>query len=405
VTTSLLVRTLLAAAACVLAAAPALAAEPAKRATAAPADDLSAIEATPQDVAEGKRLAQDACARCHGPNGVSGTAGIPHIAGQRAAYLHMQLRVYKQGSRPQSAMTGAVKFLSDEGLIKVSAYYASLDPAPRMTTKVPPSRPDPVEAGKAASASCAGCHGATGVTTMPGSPSLVGLDPRYFVAAMNAYKSGARKHDMMKTFAAALGEADTQNLALFYALQKPAKAQTKAAGDAVAGKVPAAACGGCHGDTGVSSNPATPGLAGQDAEYLVVATRAYKDGTRSDDAMTAPAALLDDKALRDVAAYYAAQMPQAPTVRKPPSVSEWIERCDRCHGVNGNSTDPMMPAIAAQRPDWLEQVMNAYRTGGRKSSAMSAMSASLSDADVKDLAAHYSRQTARPVTYIVIPKK
>ena len=37
--------------------------------------------------------------------------------------------------------------------------------------------------------------------------------------------------------------------------------------------------------------------------------------------------------------------------------------------------------------------------------AMSAMSASLSEADIKDLAAHYSRQSARPVTYVVIPAK
>jgi len=50
-------------------------------------------------------------------------------------------------------------------------------------------------------------------------------------------------------------------------------------------------------------------------------------------------------------------------------------------------------------------VLHAYRTGARKSSAMSAMSATLSETDVKDLAAYYARQTARPVTYVVIPPK
>ena len=92
-------------------------------------------------------------------------------------------------------------------------------------------------------------------------------------------------------------------------------------------------------------------------------------------------------------------------MRKPLALDEWIARCERCHGVNGNSTDPLVPAIAAQRADWLEQVLNAYRSGARKSAAMSAMSATLSETDVKDLAAHYSRQTARPVTYVVIPEK
>jgi cytochrome c553 len=367
---------------------------------------MRAVLATPQEVAEGKRLAQDACARCHGANGVSSTAGIPHIAGQRAGYLHLQLRAYKQGGRPQSPMTGAVRFLSDDGLVKVAAYYASLDPPPRIAaTRPAPTRPDPVQVGKSAAEGCSSCHGETGVSSTPGSPSLVGLDPRYFAAAMAAYKSGARKHDMMKGFAADLKEAEVQSLALFYALQKPARAETKAAGDAAAGKVAAAACSGCHGETGVSSNPATPSLAGQDAEYLVTATRAYKDGTRKDESMKAPAAALDDKALANVAAYYASQAPQAPNVRRPLGVAEWTARCDRCHGVNGNSTDPMVPALASQRSDWLEQVLAAYRSGARKSIAMSAMSSSLSETDIKDLAAHYSRQSARPVTYIVIPAK
>jgi len=34
---------------------------------------------------------------------------------------------------------------------------------------------------------------------------------------------------------------------------------------------------------------------------------------------------------------------------------------------------------------------------------MAAMSALMSEADVKDLSAHYARQNARAVTYIVVP--
>ena len=369
-------------------------------------EDLRSLQASAQDVSEGKRLAQEACARCHGPNGISATAGIPHIAGQRAPYVHMQLRAYKQGNRPQSPMTGAVKFLSDDALIKVSAYYASLEPPPRaVPAKAAASRPDPLRAGKDAAAACAGCHGDNGVTSTPGTPSLVALDPRYFTAAMHAYKTGARKNDLMKDFAAALSDAQIGNLALHYALQKPAKAPTKAAGNAEAGKASAAPCVGCHGDGGVSSSPATPSLAGQDAEYLVEATKAYRSGTRKDESMKAPAAMLDDKGLRDAAAFFAAQAPKAVSVRKPLALGEWVERCDRCHGVNGNSTDPTIPVIASQRADWMERVLQDYRSGARKSSTMSAMSSSLSDGDVKDLAAYYTRQTARPVTYVIIPSK
>jgi cytochrome c553 len=62
-----------------------------------------------------------------------------------------------------------------------------------------------------------------------------------------------------------------------------------------------------------------------------------------------------------------------------------------------------MPRLAAQRADWLEQVLQDYRTGARKSTAMAAMSALMSEDDVKALSAHYARQTARAVTYVVVP--
>jgi cytochrome c553 len=236
-------------------------------------------------------------------------------------------------------------------------------------------------------------------------PNLVGLDPKYLVAAMKAYKSGQRKHDMMKSLLGALGDADLNNIALYYALQKPARAQTPASGNAGAGKAAAAACAACHGELGVSGNPANPSLAGQDAQYFAAAIRAYADGSRKDEAMKGPAAPLDERVVRDLAAFYASQQPQPPKVRKPLTTAELAERCDRCHGVNGNSTDPRLPALAAQRADYLEKVLHAYHTGARKSSAMAAMSALMTEADVKDIAAHYARQTARAVTYVVVPAK
>jgi cytochrome c553 len=289
----------------------------------AQAPSLKALRLTPQDVAEGKRLAQDTCARCHGANGVSATAGIPHLAGQRAPYLDAQLRAYKQGSRPNSPMTSAVQFLSDDALLKVAAYYASLEPAPRAATKAPPPKADPVVAGKAAAAACGGCHGEAGVSTIAGTPSLAGLDPVYFTSAMAAYKGGARRNDVMKGLAGGLKDEEVRGLALFYALQKPAKSPAKAPGDAAAGKAAAAACAGCHGETGVSTNPAAPSLAGQDPEYLVAATQAYKDGSRKDETMAGAAAAIDAKALRDAAAFYASQAPQAPAVRKPLALDDW----------------------------------------------------------------------------------
>jgi cytochrome c553 len=371
-------------------------------------DDLRAAYANAADVAEGKRIAETACAGCHGANGISGTKGVPHLAGQRPGYLYLELKAYQSGARGDSAMGGAVKPLSNDALIKVAAYYASLDPAQPAAMsggKSAPAKVDPVQAGKTAAAACAGCHGDAGISQMAGMPSLVGLDPKYLVAAMKAYKSGQRKNEMMKSALAAVTDADLSNIALYYALQRPARAQTPTAGDPSAGKAAAGGCAGCHGDKGVSGNPANPSLAGQDSQYLAAALRAYKDGSRNDEMMKGLAAPLDEAATKNLAAYYANQQPQPTNVRKPLTTAEWAQRCDRCHGVDGNSTDPRLPALAAQRVDYLEKVLHAYRTGERKSSQMAAMSDALTEADVDNLAAYYARQKARAVVYVILPAK
>jgi cytochrome c553 len=370
-------------------------------------EDYKVVYATPQDVAEGKRVAETSCAACHGVNGISATKGIPHLAGQRPVYAYLELKAYKSGGRNAEAMTNAVKFLSNDALLKVAAYYASLDPASPSSTgiKSAPGQTDPVQAGKAAAAACAGCHGDAGISKMPGMPNLVGLDPKYLVAAMKGYKSGQRKSDVMKPMLSAVTDTDLNNIALYYAVQKPARAQTPAPGDQAAGKAAAAACSGCHGDKGVSGNPANPSLAGQDAEYLAAALRAYKDGTRSDETMKGLAATLDEGSAKNLAAFYANQQPQPTNVRKPLTTAEWVQRCDRCHGVNGNSTDPSLPALAAQRVEYLEKTLHAYRTGERKSAEMAAMSDVLTEADVENLAAYYARQRARAVVYVTLPVK
>jgi len=368
-------------------------------------DELRPIYAKPADVADGKQFADSACAGCHGANGISTTTGIPDLAGQRPVYLYMALRAYQSGARINAAMNTSVKFTSDAALVKVAAYYASLDP-PQPAAGAAPTFLDPVLAGKtAAAAACAGCHGEAGVTTTPGFPSLVALTPQYLTTAMKAYRSGQRQNDTMKSMLAAIGDADIDHIALFYALQKPARAQTPAPGDQQAGKASTVGCAGCHGDQGVSSNPTTPSLAGQDGEYLVAALRAYKNGARADETMKTLAGPLDDTTMKNIAAYYAAQEPQALNVRPPSTTQEWTQKCDRCHGLNGNSTDPRIPALAAQRVEYLQTALREFQTGARSSSEMHAMSDVLSADDIKNLATYYAHQKARAVVFMPAPDK
>ncbi len=370
-----------------------------------PEDDLRAVNASSLDIAEGKRLADASCSSCHGAKGISNNKGTPHLAGQRPAYLHLELRAYQAGARGSPVMQAAVKFLSDDALVKVAAYYASLDPATPSNTRPTAAKLDPVQAGKAAASGCAGCHGEGGVSKTAGVPNLIGQDPKFLVGAMQAYKSGQRKNDMMKTMLAAVSETEMGNIALYYALQKPARAQTTAHGDAAAGKTAATDCGGCHGDHGVSGSPATPSLAGQDADYLVDALKAYKGGTRSDETMKSLAAAIEEPAMKNIAAYYSSLQPQPPKVRKPLTTAEWVARCDRCHGVNGNSTDPRFPALAAQRADYIDKVLHAYQKGERKNTTMAAMAFGLTDAEIDNLATYYAQQKARAVVFITQPGK
>ena len=163
---------------------------------------------------------------------------------------------------------------------------------------------------------CAACHGDRGISRTPGTPSLVGLETQYLVAAMKAYASGQRKNAVMKALLTGVGEAELNNMAIYYAQQTPSRAPTPSVGDAAAGKSAGAVCVGCHVAQGASPNPAWPSLAGQDAKYIADATEAYKDGSRSDETMKAIVASLDRQTINNIAAYYASLAPEQPASGK-----------------------------------------------------------------------------------------
>jgi cytochrome c553 len=368
-------------------------------------DLLRPLQATSMDISDGKRLAQRFCDDCHGATGIATIDDVPNLAGQRGPYLYSEMLAYLSGARGNDTMNGAITYLSRAAMSNVAAYYSTLTPAAPAPASGATAEVDALQAGKTAAAACAGCHGSIGITKTPGIPSLVGQEPKYLVSAMAEYKSGERKNDTMKAMVTPLSDATVNNIALFYALQKPARAATAAPGDPAAGQAIAEPCAACHGPRGISGNPASPSLAGQDAQYLATALHEYKEGTRKNATMKALSAGLDETAIKNLAAFYAGLQPQAPNVRKPLTAAEWAERCDRCHGVDGNSTDPLIPALAGQRQEYLERALNAYRSGTRRSPLMGAMSDGLSENDIKNIAAYYARKTARAVVYVPTPSK
>jgi cytochrome c553 len=86
-----------------------------------------------QDAAPGRVKAQ-ACAVCHGPNGISTTPDAPNLAGQPAIYLTAQLRAYRGGARKHEVMAVIAKALSDDDIQQIAAWFASI----RVEAALPP---------------------------------------------------------------------------------------------------------------------------------------------------------------------------------------------------------------------------------------------------------------------------
>ena len=78
-----------------------------------------------------------------------------------------------------------------------------------------------------------------------------------------------------------------------------------AAADPQAGRAKAAACAVCHGQTGISTVPDAPHLAGQPALYLEEQLRSYRSGKRRHEVMNVVAKPLSDADIADLAAWFA----------------------------------------------------------------------------------------------------
>lgn len=353
----------------------------------------------------GRSVAETACAECHGMNGVSDEAGKPHLAAQRLVYLHRVLKAYQTRERHSDLMNHATGFLNDEALLSVAAYYASQPPAPGSTEAAPPEMPagDPFGGIRDDMKKCVKCHGEDGNSTASGMPNLTAQSPAYFVTSMQAYGDGERDHKLMSRLVGGLSEQEIADMGVFYAVQAPLRSETIGEGDAEAGRAAAETCANCHGADGNAGGEDMPTLAGQDARYFIKAMNAYRDGSRRHEKMFEAAENLSEADIENLATFYALQEPVRRNVRTPLTTGEWIARCERCHGIDGNSTDPRFPMLAGQDPTYLAAALQAYSAGGRANSTMHAMAEPLSDADIIGIAEHFAAQVPRGVVYMIIP--
>jgi cytochrome c553 len=144
-----------------------------------------------------------------------------------------------------------------------------------------------VKAGEKKIAMCIGCHGIPGYQAsfpeVHKVPMIAGQNAKYLIAALQEYKKGDRKHPTMRGIAASLSDQDMADIAAFYEQQgngEGAKVSDQPAQQPdpqVAALLSKGACVSCHGAS--FSKPidaAYPKIAGQHADYLYVALKAYK---------------------------------------------------------------------------------------------------------------------------------
>lgn len=64
--------------------------------------------------------------------------------------------------------------------------------------------------------------------------------------------------------------------------------------------------------------------------------------------------------------------------------------CAACHTPDGNSVITLNPKLAGQHPEYLEKQLTEFKSGKRANAVMSGMASTLSDDDIKSLAAYFS---------------
>ena len=70
--------------------------------------------------------------------------------------------------------------------------------------------------------------------------------------------------------------------------------------------------------------------------------------------------------------------------------------CASCHGPHGHSTTPRVPSLAGQPAVYIHWQLILFRDNRRRSPEMSPFAASLTDAEIANLAAYYAAQAPQP---------
>lgn len=152
-------------------------------------------------------------------------------------------------------------------------------------------------------------------------------------------------------------------------------------------------CAACHGPNGNSQNPAFPILAGQSWRYIYVELKDFKEGRRSDPAMSPIAAGLSREDMIEFGNFFAAQKPlpiafkaDGAKVEAGRKISDAV-LCPMCH-LGGFVGQNEIPRVAGQYPQYVKKQLHDFKAKRRTNDAgnMTSVAGTLSDDDIESLA-------------------
>jgi cytochrome c553 len=157
-------------------------------------------------------------------------------------------------------------------------------------------------------------------------------------------------------------------------------------------------CHGCHGPAGQSALPDTPSIGGQPSFFVVAQLFLFREGRRSNAAMTEAAKGLSNDDLRAFGEYVSRLPPPGPP-SEPPDAARFARGralarrhpCGVCHNADFSGRE-QMPRLANQREEYLLRAMREYKSGARigYAGAMATELQPLGDDELRDLAHFFS---------------
>lgn len=345
------------------------------------------------DANNGAKIVGMDCGGCHGLDGNASNPDYPNLAGQPEVYLISAMKDYRDGRRNDPIMPMAMRNYTDGMIEDIAAYYSSQEPMQHYGLAKSEQYPDLRAAARIAK-SCDACHGVDGNSIEKGIPSLTGMSVRYLTNATIAYRDGHWQHGPMQVMTNFLSDQQIEEVAIHYASRVPKGLKQVSGIDLQKGEQIAQACALCHSDEASLLDPRLPSLSGQDMDYLITATKAYRNGSREHAEMSAVTMALleqDPQNLKNVAGYYANKRALQPPQRLPQRpVITAVKQCNSCHGEKGRSIKPEIPRLDGQSEGYLRNVMTQYLNLERSHEAMNIIARQLTMMEINGLAKYYA---------------